>query len=102
MPFPYKEKLKATEEAFKTLRAGDHFHEMFSFHVFVLSVNNKEIVAIEGSPPCSFPADGKITRYSPPSEFEKRFKYSQGVEGYWVLLASRDNNVEGWLNDNQP
>ena len=90
----------ATQEAFGTLRQGDCFHEMFALHVFVLLVNDKEVVAMEANGPATLPKDGKITRYSPPEEFEKRFLYGT-IPGYWVDLLSRDNDVEGWLEEKE-
>lgn len=92
-----KEELDATDAAMRSPQVGDHFTEMYTFHVFVIDIRDSgnTIITIEASPPCEFPRDGKI-KIQTINEFRKRFAYGR-IHGYWVRLVERDCNVEGWL-----
>lgn len=96
MPFP-SPLYKQTTEAMDDPQVGDRFTEMFTFYVYVLDVSEGEIVTIEGSPPCIFPDDGLIRRMTV-DKFRERFGYGT-IDGYWVVLLDRGNNVAGWLDN---
>jgi len=98
MPFPSRE--NETTEAIKTLRAGDRFCEMLTFWVYILSVSPIEIVTLEVNGPARIPDEGEICRYSPPSEFDRRFSYGS-IPGHWIALVDRDNDIGGWLERKQ-
>ena len=84
-----------TLEAMRDPRPGDRFHEMYSFYVYVVAVENDQVTTIEGSPPCTFPNEGKIKSLSREA-FYKRFAYAHDSEKFWVTLANRGNDVSGW------
>jgi hypothetical protein len=90
-----------TGQAFADPRPGDHFTEMFAFHVFVLRVypDNGSVVVMEASAPCELPKDGKIRTFKNPEEFRNTYSYSSSVPGYWVRLCRRGANVSGWVDD---
>ena len=97
----YEERVRLTAEAMDDVRVGDHFHEQYSFHVFVVGRGDSgKIAVLSASPPCAFPQDGQLWRGTP-EEFRARFSpfVPPGEAGphYSVLLYERDADVEGWL-----
>jgi hypothetical protein len=84
-----------THEAVCDPRPGDHFTEMMVFHLYVLDVDEDEVLTIEASAPCKFPDDGKLKAQTR-EEFRKRLSYGT-IPGYWVKLLKRGCNVQGWL-----
>lgn len=91
----YDEMIKATAEAFENPRVGDRFHEMYSFWFYVVDVGEDSVWTLEGSPPCEFPKDATLCSYTR-EQYKQHFAYN-GIPGYWVMLADRDNDVDGWL-----
>jgi len=88
-----------TAEAMQKPRAGDHFTELFSYHMFVLQVNGNEIIYAECSSPAELPKDLKKITCSY-QEFHDRFQYdSDKMKGkYWVDLYERDVDVHEWYD----
>jgi hypothetical protein len=84
-----------TAAAFENPQTGDRFQEMYSFWVYVVDRKGNYVTTMEASPPCSFPDDGKVNHYSL-AGFRERFSYGS-IPGYWVALAGRGHDVEGWL-----
>ena len=91
----WKKRKKLTMEALKDPREGDRFSEMLSFWVYVVKVTKSTIYTLEGNPPITFPDDAELKMQSR-EEFLKRFTYDR-IEGAWLLLEDRDNNVGGWF-----
>jgi hypothetical protein len=91
MPFP-KINEKETIEAINDPRVGDRFQEMYSFYLYVIAVNGNSVVTMEGSPPVTFPDEGKI-KIQTKAEFKERL--SSG-SGFWVNLEGRNHDVTGW------
>ena len=94
MPWSDKEGADATDAAIKDPRAGDRFHEMYAFWIYVVHVEGDTVVTMEASPPCEFPKDGNVVVQTR-EEFKLRLSYGV-IPGYWVRLADRGNNVAGW------
>lgn len=89
-----EEERRATDEAVNDPRPGDRYHERFSFWLYVIAVDGDSVVTMEANPPCEFPKDAKL-RIQTKAEFKQRLSYG-AIPGYWVMLADRGNNVEGW------
>lgn len=95
----FSEMEKQTLEALDNPQVGDRFHEMFSFWVYVVAVDDNSVTTIEGSPPVMFPDEGKV-RVQTEEKFKERFLYKT-IPGAWITLADRGNDVEGWLENNE-
>lgn len=93
MPFPDTDK-DATKQAMNDPQVGDHFTEMYSFHVYVVHRQGDWVATMEGSPPCEFPNTN--TKLQTVDEFRKRFHYGT-IDDYSVRLVGRGENVDGWL-----
>jgi hypothetical protein len=98
MPFPDTEK-ELTKAAMEHPRVGDHFTEMFAFHLFVIEVDDLNITTVETpsfgrSNPCTLPDDGILKRQTR-QEFFDRFSYDC-IDGFWIWLVGRDFDVAGW------
>lgn len=91
--FNYDVMKSATIEALGDPRPGDRYHEMYSFWLYVVAVDGDAVVTLEACALCTFPDDGKQKTQSR-QEFRDRMMGQFGSP--WVLLADRDNNVEGW------
>lgn len=86
-----------TDEAMNGLRVGDHFTEMFTYHVFVVSIEpDGKILTLEGNGPVTFPREGKCWVYQSAQAFRDKFAYGGKTPGYWVRLHRRGENVKGW------
>ncbi len=90
------ERNAATAEAMNDPQVGDRFHEMYSFFVYVVFREKDKIVTLEASPPCTLPEDGTLKSQTV-QQFQERFSYGT-IDGYWVSLCDRGNNVEGWMD----
>lgn len=84
-----------TSQAMNDPRPGDHFTEMYSFHVVVVDVDGEHIITAEGNG--KFPQNAKFHRQTL-DEFRRYFGYSE-IPGYWIRLYRRNVNVDGWLNN---
>lgn len=93
--FGYIEGEELTEEAIGNPQIGDHFTEMYSFHLFVIGRDGDTVITTEGSPPVTFPDEGKV-RTQTVEEFKARLSYGS-IPGSWVRLIERGADVEGWL-----
>lgn len=93
----YRAEEDATVAAFADPQAGDSFHEMFTFRMFVIAVEPGGRVAVMTViPPCTLPRDGKLEIY--PSHDAYRAAYAYGtIPGYWIRLDGRGVNVAGWF-----
>jgi hypothetical protein len=87
-----------TAEAFAHPEVGDHFHELYSFRVFVLHVSEDDgpVITMEASAPCTLPDDGKIIIFDSADDYRRRYSYGT-IDGYRVMLAGRGKAVSGWL-----
>jgi hypothetical protein len=74
---------------------GDRFHEMYSFWVYVVAIEDPIVWTMEASPPCTFPDDGKV-RMQSRDELVSRFE-GASKHGPWIMLCDRGNDVSGWL-----
>jgi hypothetical protein len=91
------ERDRKTAEAFADPQAGDRFHEMLSCWWYVVAVEPAGRVAVlRGIPPCTLPRDGKLEIFESHDAYRRMFAY-ETIPGYWVSLAERGNNVEGWF-----
>jgi hypothetical protein len=87
----------ATDEAFAQPRPGDIFHEMWSFWVVVVYVDDDHVVVMEGHPPCTLPRDGKLRGFETHDDYRKTYSYGT-IPRYWVRLDKRDQDVTGWFD----
>ena len=95
IPHGWKEQKRLTAEAFADPRPGDRFHEMLSYWMYVVAVNDTHVEIASGNPPIRFPGQAKrelLTREA----FIKRYSCGRGVSDFWVVLHSRGNDVRGW------
>lgn len=83
-----------THEAMQNPQVGDRFSEFCSFWIYVIAISGNTVITTEGSPPVTFPEEGKVKAQTR-EEFIARFAYGS-IPGYWIRLADRGNNVEGW------
>ena len=91
----YKMLYHETEKAMEDPRPGDRYQEMYSFWVYVVDVGaNGSVVTAEGH---SFPDDAKFRWFPTGAAFRRAYSYGGTVLGYWVKLASRDEDISGWL-----
>jgi hypothetical protein len=96
MPFPANTDEK-TKEAFTDPQVGDRFTEMYSFWMYIIGRRGNKVITMEGSPPITFPEGATMHTYTL-EEFNTRFSYGS-IDGYWVTLVDRGNNVEGWIEE---
>lgn len=89
-----------TDIAVNDPQPGDLYSELYSFWLYVIAVAADTVVTMEGSPPVTFPDEGRV-RIQTKAEFKKRLSY-ESIPGYWVMIHSRGNNVEGWWRDTIP
>lgn len=83
-----------TALAMENPQPGDHFTEMYSFHVIVVAVDADHIITAEGN--AKFPQNAKFHRQTL-DEFRRYFGYDE-IPGYWIRLYRRGINVDGWLD----
>lgn len=95
-PFENEQGDKATAEAMDDPRIGDRFSEFYSFWLYVVDRDGDHITTMEASPPCEFPKDAKLAKYSL-VDFRKRFAYGS-IPGYSIRLVDRGNDVSGWIS----
>jgi len=86
----------ATHDAVLNPRAGDRYHEMCSFWIYVLRVTPHEVTTMDAHPPCRLPRDGVVVTQTR-EEFRRRLEYDTMPGQYWLRLADRGNDVSGWL-----
>lgn len=92
------ERARRTAEAFADPQVGDRFHEMFSVWWYVVAVEPADRVAVlKGISPCELPRDGRLEVYPSHEAFRWAFGYETIPGRYWVMLADRGNDVEGWF-----
>lgn len=96
MTLPPNKYQQRTREAMEDPRPGDRYQEMYSFWVYVVAVEGERVATLEASPPCTVPRDGKLREFETREAFRAAYSYGS-IPGYWVTLADRDNNVDGWL-----
>ena len=69
---------------------------MYSFHLFVVTVNGDEVVAMAGNPPITFPTDKRVERRVwTREEFKKYLSYGN-IPGTWAMCCARGTDVENW------
>jgi hypothetical protein len=94
----YKWLYHETEKAMEDPRPGDRYQEMYSFWVYVVAAPaDGSVVVAEASAPCTFPDDAKWRRFPDGPTFRQAYSYGGSMPGYWVRLASRGEDVSGWL-----
>lgn len=81
---------------------GDHFHEMFSFHAFVLYVDpaGGPVVCLTASAPCVVPDEGEVRVFDCLADYVDWATYDSPHLSHksWMRLWERGDNVEGWLD----
>lgn len=85
-----------TIERFDDPKPGYSFHEMFSFWLLVMEVEENFVVWLQFSGPCTIPRDGKIM-VDTHAGFRKHFAYSHG-KGYSVTTIEQIRGIEGWAD----
>jgi hypothetical protein len=90
----FERQLELSKIALADPQPGDHWHEMYSWHMFVLDVTDGIVTSIHASPPCSFPKDGKIEKRSIDA-FRKWLSYGS-IDGTWAHCLERNHNINGW------
>jgi hypothetical protein len=89
---------RETHKAMDDPRPGDRYQEMYSFWMYVVAVRDDgAIIVAEGSSPVTFPQQATFRCFRDADAFRKHYSYNSNVSGYFVRLASRDENVTGWL-----
>ena len=91
----YDEMLVATEAAMSDPKAGDRFHEMYSFWVYVLRVMDGTVMFMEASGHPSDLTPAGLT-HATIAEFSGRYAY-RSIPGHSVLLCDRGNDMSRWL-----
>jgi hypothetical protein len=69
------DRISKTHEAMINPMVGDRFHEMYSHWVYVVKVNRKHVWVMSASPPCQFPRDGILKKYTR-DEFINYYSYN--------------------------
>lgn len=93
-----------TEKMLADPQPGDHFQEMYSFHLYVVARDGDKVITMEVSVPnimdngraVEMPRDGIVNVYDEPEDLRHRLSY-KGTKGYWVQGVRRGENVTGWL-----
>ena len=96
MPFAPDRAKTETDVAMNNPQPGDHFHEMYAFHVFVVARKGSRMMTCEGSVPCTLPKDGKW-RVVSVAGFRDHFAYGS-IPGYWVHLGERVEQALTWAD----
>jgi len=96
----WNELITLTLDALQNPKVGDSFHEMYSFWLFVVYVDDQFVITVEGSPPVVFPEGGKFFKQSR-KQFLTRFAssalpYSHSLP--WVILCKQEERVSDWYN----
>lgn len=98
----YNEILKLSQEALNDPKPGDYWHEMYSWHMYVVDVEEtdkvKIITTINASAPCTFPNDGKIEKRTI-AEFKAWLSYGS-IEGTWAHIGKRNVDISWWEKPN--
>lgn len=82
----------ATDAAFAEPKAGDLFHEMYSYWVAVLHAQGNVVTYVTKAG--GLRGDGEYTLHaSSADEFRNRFSYGAPDLGHWVILSRRDADV---------
>jgi hypothetical protein len=101
----YNEMKKLSQEALNDPKPGDYWQEMYSWHMYVLEVEEtdsgwlfapkvKIITTISASSPCEFPSDGKLQKRTH-AEFKTWLSYGS-IEGTWAHCNKRNANIDWW------
>jgi hypothetical protein len=94
----YNEMKKLSKEALNDPKPGDYWQEMYSWHMYVLEVEEtdkgKIITTISASAPCELPKDGKLQKRTH-GEFKAWLSYGS-IEGTWALCSKRNANIDWW------
>lgn len=95
-----------TDRAMLHPQVGDHFHEMYSWHIFVLDVapdGGPVTVAEQDSARAArrvgggltFPDDARLRRFDTAAAFRSAYAYNT-IPGYSIHYSNRVD-VKGWL-----
>jgi len=76
--YSYEVIKQMTELAMRHPKAGDSFHELFTFVVHILKVEKGKIYTQEGNA-----NDMKNKVYKSANTFRKKFAY-KNIKGYWI------------------
>jgi len=94
----YNEMKKLSKEALNDPKPGDYWQEMYSWHMYVLEVEEtdkgKIITTISASAPCEFPKDGKLQKRTH-AEFKTWLSYGS-IEDTWANCSKRNANIDWW------
>lgn len=94
----YIEMKKLSQEALNDPKPGDYWQEMYTWHMYVLDVEEtdkgKIITTIAASSPCELPNDGKIEKREH-AEFKLWLSYGS-IEGTWAHCSKRNANIDWW------
>ncbi|MFJ1765017.1 hypothetical protein ACIOD2_32150 [Amycolatopsis sp. NPDC088138] len=84
-----------TAAAFGAPSVGQQFHEMYSFWVVVVAVEDSKITVLEGGMhPTDLPEHGKLRTFTSPDRFRAAYQYTTNA-GYWVRYGGT-RDVSGW------
>lgn len=73
-------------------KPGDRWHEMYSWWMYVLKVEDGKVTTISSGAPCEFPKDGKI-EVRTWAEFVQWLTYKSIPNKTWATLADRGNDI---------
>jgi len=94
----YNEMKKLSKEALNDPKPGDYWQEMYSWHMYVLEVEEtdkgKIITSISAYSPCEFPKDGRLQKRLH-AEFKTWLLY-ESIEGTWALCNKRNADITWW------
>jgi hypothetical protein len=94
----YNEMKKLSQKALNDPKPGDYWQEMYSWHMYVLEVEEtdkgKMITTISASAPCEFPKDGRLQKRTH-AEFKTWLLYGS-IEGTWAHCSKRNANIDWW------
>jgi hypothetical protein len=82
--------LNDTAVAMADPRPGDRYHEMYSFWVYVLTVDDGVTVIECGGHPSHIGDRGSLRRFVDHDQFRAAYQYKSDLPGYWVRLSERD------------
>jgi len=96
----YQKMLDLSKEALRDPQPGDYWQEMYSWHMYVVDVEEtdkgKIITTMSASSPCELPKDGKIEKRTY-DEFVKWLSYNS-TEGTWALCCKRNLDMKDYKN----
>lgn len=99
--FECSEREKETLSHMKNPQSGDHFHEMFAFHMIVLQTDKNHFIYLEGHGGDTIPNDCKLTICTY-QEFHDRFQYDSDKmkDRYWIDYSNQYSQefVDGCLD----